>query len=48
MITEPKTPKSNRIITLPPSIFELLIDYTSKLPYYKPSERLFTIGVYSA
>ena len=47
MITEPKTPKSNRIITLPPSIFKLLNDYTSKLPYYKPTERLFTLGVYS-
>ena len=26
MITEPKTPKSNRSITLPPSILELLND----------------------
>lgn len=43
VITEPKTPKSNRVITLPKFIFDLLDEYVAKLYDYSPSERLFMI-----
>ncbi len=40
---EPKTERSNRIITLPTFIEEEVKDYVSKLYDYKPSERLFNV-----
>lgn len=43
LIFEPKTPKSKRKITLPPSICDLVKSYAEKLVDYKPSERLFTV-----
>ncbi|MCW6682030.1 site-specific integrase [Aerococcaceae bacterium NML160702] len=42
IITEPKTEKSKRTITLPEQIFKLLDDYVSKLVCYTPHQRLFT------
>ena len=41
IISEPKTPKSKRVITLPGQIVEMVVEYASKLPYYEDSQRLF-------
>lgn len=41
VVTDPKSAKSNRVITLPKFIFTLLDEYIAKLDDYKPSERLF-------
>lgn len=43
MILEPKTPKSKRIITIPPFLCDMIHDYVSKLYDYEPHERLFPI-----
>lgn len=43
MILEPKTPKSKRIITIPPFLCDMIQDYVSKLYDYEPHERLFPI-----
>lgn len=43
VITEPKTSMSNRVITLPKFLFELLDEYIAKLDDYIPSERLFLV-----
>lgn len=44
-ITEPKTPRSKRIITIPPFVCEIIKDYVSQLYDYKPHERLFDVSV---
>lgn len=44
IISEPKTEKSKRTITLPEQIFKLLDDYVNKLVYYEPNKRLFTFA----
>ena len=41
IISEPKTPKSKRVITLPGQIVEMVVEYASKLPYYENNQRLF-------
>lgn len=41
IISEPKTPKSKRVITLPGQIVEMVVEYASKLPYYEDNQRLF-------
>ncbi len=41
VITTPKTPKSNRIITLPDFLVEDLKEYTSKLYGIMPDARMF-------
>lgn len=41
LFLEPKTPKSNRKITLPPFVCDLVKDYADKLYGYVPSDRLF-------
>lgn len=43
IITEPKTPTSNRKIKIPAFIFELLDEYVDKLYDYSPSDRLFLV-----
>lgn len=43
IITEPKTPTSNRKIKIPAFIFELLDEYVEKLYDYSPSDRLFLV-----
>lgn len=43
IISEPKTPKSNRSITLPDFIFEMLDEYLAALVDYENDERLFTV-----
>lgn len=42
LIQTPKTPKSNRVITLPESIMEQVKNYAGKLYDYRPTDRLFT------
>lgn len=46
IITEPKTPRSNRTINLPDFIFDILNDYLNALYDYDPSQRLFTVTKY--
>lgn len=43
LIQTPKTPKSKRVITMPPEIMELVRDYASRLYDYSPESRLFPI-----
>lgn len=43
IISEPKTPKSKRIIYLPEFIIEMILTYVDKLVDYKPNQRLFDI-----
>lgn len=43
LILEPKTPKSNRRITLPQFVCEMVKDYADKLYGYDPSDRLFEV-----
>lgn len=43
LIQTPKTPKSKRVITMPPEIMELVRDYASRLYDYSPDSRLFPI-----
>lgn len=44
LILEPKTPKSKRVITLPPALAEEIQDYASRLVHYDPDERLFAVN----
>ena len=46
LILEPKTPKSKRVITIPPFLCDIIKDYSSKLYDYKPDERLFQVTKY--
>ena len=41
IINPPKTPKSNRDITVPDFLLDILRDYASRLVDYEPHERLF-------
>ena len=41
IINPPKTPKSNREITVPDFLLEIIKDYASRLVDYEPSDRLF-------
>ncbi len=41
IINPPKTPKSNRVITIPRFLLDLIKDYADKLVDYEPHERLF-------
>lgn len=43
LFLEPKTPKSNRRITLPQFVCDMVKDYADKLYGYDPSDRLFEI-----
>ncbi|MBR6401628.1 MAG: site-specific integrase [Firmicutes bacterium] len=43
IINPPKTPKSKRIITLPPKIMDMVKEYSTMIYNYKPYERLFTM-----
>ena len=43
LILDPKTPKSKRVITLPPSLSAAIEDYSNRLVDYEPTERLFTL-----
>lgn len=43
IVTSPKTKKSNRVVTLPPSIMQLVSDYHNKLYDYEPNQRLFAV-----
>ena len=43
LFLEPKTPKSNRKITLPQFVCDMVSEYAGKLYDYCPSERLFEI-----
>lgn len=42
MILEPKTPKSNRTVTVPKFLSDMVKDYVERLCDYEPHERLFT------
>lgn len=44
LILEPKTPKSNRKISLPPAVCDMVRDYAGRLVDYMPDERLFLIS----
>jgi integrase len=46
LILEPKTPKSKRVITIPPFLCDLIKEFVSKLYDYKPDERLFQVTKY--
>ena len=41
LITEPKTPKSKRKVTIPPNVAEIIEEYIDMIAYYNPKERLF-------
>ncbi|TWK08628.1 Tyrosine recombinase XerC [Bacillus licheniformis] len=43
IISEPKTPKSKRVIYLPDFIFEMLNKYVELLVDYEPNQRLFQV-----
>lgn len=43
IISEPKTPKSRRDITLPAFLCKIVQDYASRLVDYSPEERLFPV-----
>ena len=43
LIQEPKTPKSRRIVTIPPQILNMVKEYVQNLYEYEANERLFTI-----
>jgi integrase len=44
LILDTKTPKSNRVITIPKFLCEIVQDYVSKLYEYKANERLFQVS----
>lgn len=46
LILEPKTPKSKRVVTIPPFLGTLVQEYASKLYDYEPDERLFQVTKY--
>lgn len=43
IITEPKTPKSNRVITMPSFLCEEMQEYINSLYGHKPTDRIFPI-----
>lgn len=43
LILEPKTPKSKRVVTIPPFLVDMVKDYASRLCEYEPEERLFQV-----
>lgn len=43
LFLDPKTPKSNRKITLPQFVCDLVKDYADRLYGYDPSDRLFEV-----
>lgn len=43
LILEPKTPKSNRSISLPTHVCDLVQDYASRLVDYEEGDRLFDV-----
>ena len=43
VVTEPKTPKSNRIITMPKFLCEEIQEYLNMLYGVQPTDRIFTI-----
>ena len=43
LILEPKTPKSNRRVSLPTHVCELVKDYANRLVDYEDGERLFEV-----
>ncbi len=43
LILEPKTPKSKRIVALPPFLCDMVKAYSEKLVDYEPTERLFNV-----
>lgn len=43
LILEPKTPKSNRRVSLPTHVCDLVKDYADRLVDYEPDERLFDV-----
>lgn len=43
IISEPKTPKSKRIVYLPDFIFDMINNYVDMLVDYKPNQRLFEV-----
>ena len=43
MITDPKTPKSNRVIQMPAFLCEEMRDYIKSLYGVKPTDRIFTV-----
>lgn len=46
VITDPKTPKSNRVVSMPPSLVEEMSDYISSLYGIKSNDRLFEFTKY--
>ena len=46
IVTEPKTPKSKRVITIPDFLSEFFRDYESKLYGLRPTDRIFTNSKY--
>ena len=44
IITTPKTPKSNRVVTIPRSLCDCLRDYMAKCYQLRPEDRLFPYG----
>ena len=43
VITDPKTPKSNRVVKMPDFLGEEIQDYIKQLYHIKPDERMFEI-----
>lgn len=43
LILEPKTPKSKRLINIPPFLCDLVNEYVTMLYDYQPNERLFNV-----
>lgn len=43
VITDPKTPKSNRVVKMPDFLGEEIQDYIKQLYHIKPNERMFEI-----
>ena len=43
LIMEPKTPRSKRIVTLPPMMSDVIRDYATRLVDYQPDDRLFAV-----
>lgn len=46
IISEPKTPKSKRVVTLTDGLAELIESYVNQLYDYEPQQRLFTVTKY--
>ena len=43
IIQPPKTPKSNRVITLPKEIMDMVMEFSKKIYDYNPKDRLFQV-----